>query len=180
MNKNKKYWESWEIVSIGTFAALIRISSFLISVTGGGMNPISMILKNIVATSFLVILLCRVRKYGVFSLFVIINSIMTIMMMGRGVMNAPMAFLAGLAGDRIIVMLGGYEKTKAVITGVAFYETVSRIASMGIGYLFMRENINLFYFALVAVAIGYFGCIIGIFTGLYFSKELKHAGIIRS
>ncbi len=179
MGKKRKYWESWEIVSIGTFAALIRISSFLVSITGGGMNPVAMILKNLIATSLLVILLYRVRKYGVLSLYVLINSIMTMVMMGRGMMMAPCALLAGLIGDWLIVMLGGYRSTAAVLVGVGFYETVYRIVSLGLGYFFMRENINLLYFAVVTVSIGYIGCIAGIFTGMHFSRELKHAGIIR-
>ena len=180
MDKKKKYWESWEIVSIGTFAALIRISSFLVSITGGGMNPVAMILKNLIATSLLVILIYRVRKYGVLSLYVLINSIMTMVMMGRGIMIAPMALLAGLIGDWLIVVLGGYRKTAAVLIGLGFYETAYRAASLGLGFLFMRENLSLLYFAVITVSIGYTGCIGGIFTGMYFSRELKHAGIIRS
>ena len=111
MNKKKKYWESWEIVSIGTFCCFDKDIKFsCINNRRGGMNPVAMILKNLIATSLLVILLYRVKKYGVLSLYVLINSIMTMVMMGRGMMMAPCALLAGLIGDWLIVYTWRIQK----------------------------------------------------------------------
>ncbi|MEA1868535.1 MAG: hypothetical protein U9N19_10635 [Thermodesulfobacteriota bacterium] len=50
-NRKKRYWQPWEFITIGTFAALIKISTMLIAIAGGGMNPVSPIGKNVVATA---------------------------------------------------------------------------------------------------------------------------------
>lgn len=65
----KRYWQSRELITIGTFAALIEISTLLIAIAGGGMNPVTMVIKNIVATSLLIVLLYKVRKFGALTLF---------------------------------------------------------------------------------------------------------------
>ncbi len=180
MKKTKKYyWENRELIIIGTFAALIKIVSFLVSITGGGMNPIAMIMKNIIATALLVVLVANIRKFGVLMLYVTIASLISIITFGRGLMIAPGMILAGLICDLIIKLAGGYKSNFAIILGVAFFDIMFRIISLALGYLFTRENPQLMLFAFVAVGVGYIGCVIGLFVGNYFAKELRHAGIIR-
>ncbi len=179
MNKEKFYWETRELVVIGTFAALIKIVSFLVAITGGGMNPIAMVAKNIVSTALLIILVFNVRKFGVLSLYVLISGMITILTMGRGLMLLPGILIAGFICDLIIKFCGGYKSSFAIIAGVALFDIFYRAISLSLGYLFMRENPQLLYFAGITVAIGYIGCIIGLFTGNIFAKELKHAGIIK-
>ena len=42
---------------LGVFAASIKVTSLIIALAGGGMNPVSLILKNLVFTTLLVVLL---------------------------------------------------------------------------------------------------------------------------
>ncbi|PID28326.1 MAG: hypothetical protein CSB55_04990 [Candidatus Cloacimonadota bacterium] len=180
MENKKYYWNTRELVVIGTFTAMIRIVSFLISITGGGMNPVSMILKNIVQTALLIILIFSVRKFGTLTLYVLISSGITILTMGSGLMTMPGLLIGGIICDLIIKHLGGFKSDFAVLAGVAFFDFFNRLVSLNIGFWMVRENKMMFIFAAVAVGVGYLGCLIGLFVGKAFSKELRHAGLIRS
>jgi energy-coupling factor transport system substrate-specific component len=179
MKARKHYWETRELVIIGSFAALIKVVSFLVSIAGGGMNPLSLIAKNVVATSLLIILISSVRKFGVLMLYVTISGIITMLTMGRGMMILPGLLLAGFICESIIRLTGGYRSTRAIIIGVFFFDFMYRAISLGLGYLFTRENPQLLMMAVFVVAVGYVGCLIGLGVGAAFSKELKHAGIIK-
>jgi len=179
MKTKKHYWETRELVIIGSFAALIKIISFLVSITGGGMNPLALIAKNIVATSLLIILISSVRKFGVLTLYVAISGIISMLTMGRGMMLLPGLLIAGILCEFIIKFFGGYKSPKAIIVGVFLFDLLFRGISMALAYIFVRENPQLLVMAGIAVAIGYVGCLIGLGVGSSFSKELKHAGIIK-
>ncbi|PID27893.1 MAG: hypothetical protein CR982_04915 [Candidatus Cloacimonadota bacterium] len=175
----KDYWESWELISIGIFAALVKILTFLISITGGGMNPISLMLKNGVGTTLLIILMLKVQKFGVFTIYVLINTVLAIIMSGGGAMMSPVGLIAtGIITDYI---LGNREKTgrARAVLGILFFETFSRVVSLVIGYISIRETPQFFYMGVAVVSLGYLGCLGGVFAGFRFSKELKVAGIIK-
>ncbi len=177
--EKKQYWETRELVIIGSFAALIKIISFLVSITGGGMNPVALVAKNIVATSLLIILISSVRKFGVLTLYVGIAGIITMLTMGRGLMLLPGLLLAGIISELIIKATGGYKSPAAVIMGVFLFDILYRVIALSLSFAFSRENPQLMIMATVIVIIGYLGCLIGLGVGSRFSKELKHAGIIR-
>jgi energy-coupling factor transport system substrate-specific component len=179
MENKKYYWQTRELVVIGTFTAMIRIVSFLISITGGGMNPLSMIAKNVVQTALLIILIFSVRKFGTFTLYVLISSAISMITMGSGLMTMPGMLLGGFLCDLIIKFAGGFKSNFAVLAGVAFFDFFNRAISLSIGYLMVRENKTMLIFATVAVVLGYLGCLIGLFVGKSLSKELRHAGLIR-
>ena len=44
----KRHWEARELVLVGVFAAAAKLSSLLIALAGGGMNPVSLVAKNLV------------------------------------------------------------------------------------------------------------------------------------
>mgnify|MGYP007091287558 CR=1 FL=1 len=46
----KRHWEARELVLVGVFAAAAKLSSLLIALAGGGMNPVSLVAKNLVYT----------------------------------------------------------------------------------------------------------------------------------
>ena len=50
-------WGARDLVVIGVFAATAKLSTVLIAMVGGGMNPVSLLLKNVVFTTLLVIML---------------------------------------------------------------------------------------------------------------------------
>ena len=45
MKTIQRHWQSRELVLIGVFAAAAKLSSLLIALAGGGMNPVSLIAK---------------------------------------------------------------------------------------------------------------------------------------
>ena len=178
-NVKKRYWQSRELIVIGIFAALIKISTLLIAIAGGGMNPITMVLKNVVATSLLIVLLYKVRKFGVLTLFVLVSSVVSLLLMDGNMMTLPGMIIAGLICDCLIVAIGGYRRAWALILGVGLFDFLSRAISLGYSYLMFREEPKLFLMGVVIVGIGYLGCLLGLGSGVLFLKELRHAGIIR-
>ncbi len=127
----KRYWQSRELIVIGIFAALIKISTLLIAIAGGGMNPITMVLKNVVATSLLIVLLYKVRKFGVLTLFVFVSSVVSLLLMGGNMMTLPGMIIAGLICDCLIVTIGGYRRAWALILLVGLFDILSRAISLG-------------------------------------------------
>lgn len=172
-------WDTEELVLIGTFAALIKIITLTVSLLGGGMNPLTLLLKNVVATSMLVVLLHKVPRAGVLILYVLQQAIIMVMMMGSGMIILPGYLVAALIAESLALLGGGNQKTAAIILAVGCYDLTSRSVSMGMSWLFMRENIGLFLAATAIIAFGYIGCIIGLGTGVKFVKEFRNAGFIR-
>ncbi len=175
----KRYWQARELIVIGIFAALIKVSTLLIAIAGGGMNPVTMVLKNIVATSLLVVLLYKVRKFGVLTLFVMVSGVVSLLLMGGNMITVPGMLIAGLICDCLIVITGGYKRTWSLIVGIGLFDFLSRAITLGYSYLTFREEPKLFIMGVVVVIIGYLGCVLGLGSGVFFVKELKHAGIIR-
>jgi len=178
MENKKNYWETRDLVVIGSFTAMIKIVSFLISITGGGMNPLSMIAKNLVQTTLLIILIFSVKKFGTLTLYVLISGVISMITMGRGMMTLPGLLVGGFLADLIIRIFGGFKSNFAVLAGVAVFDLLSRFVSLSIGFLMVRENKAMLLFAAIAVTLGYLGCLIGLFVGKSFAKELRHAGVI--
>ena len=175
----KRYWEAGELITIGTFAALIKTSTLLIAVAGGGMNPISLVVKNAVATALLIILLFKVPKFGVLTLFSFISTLVGLVLMGGNVMMMAGALVAGIVCDGFLSFMNGYRKTIFLLLGVTLFDLMSRGISLGYSWFFFREASSLFMIGVIVVGIGYVGCLIGLPAGVIFAKELRHAGIIR-
>ena len=178
-NRKKRYWQPWELITIGTFAALIKISTMLIAIAGGGMNPVSLIGKNVVATALLIVLAYKVRKFGTLTVFVLVSTMVSLLLMGGNMMTIPGMIAAGILCDCLIVLSGGYKKAWALVAGVGLFDLLSRAISLSYSYMLMREELGFFYMGAVIVGIGYFGCILGLPCGIYFVKELRHACIVR-
>ena len=177
----KFYWTTEHLVLVGIFSALIRISGLAISLIGGGPNPIALFLRNGLTTALLVVLVCRVRKFGVLSLYCLVNVVISFFMSASiMVFLLPAQLAAAVLSDLIIAAAGGYRNTLSVIAGVAMYDLFSRATSLGVSYLFMRENLQLFAAGVFMITLGYFGSLlVGLPAGYKFVKELRHAGLIR-
>lgn len=177
--RKKPYWKMQDLVVIGIFAAVTKVSSILVALVGGGMNPLSLILKNLVFTTMLVVLLYKVRKFGCLFLFLLVGSIVSMMLMGgRIFLVIPMLF-AALIAEGVIVLLGGYQKSVNLMIGVGLFDLLFKTSSMAVAWLYMREQQEMVVMVAIIVAIGYIGAFAGLFTGAYFVKELRHSGIIR-
>ena len=64
------------------------------------------------------------------------------------------------------------------VLGAAVFDVVSKVLSVGVSWLFMRENPAMMVMVVPFVAIGYLGSVGGLFSGVKAVKELRHAGII--
>ena len=80
--KLKYHWSIQELVTIGVFAAAAKVITMVVALAGGGMNPVTLLIKNLIFTTFFIVMLYKVRKSGTIMLC-IINSI-TAFNGGRG------------------------------------------------------------------------------------------------
>lgn len=174
----RHYWQVRELVTIGVFAALIKVSSLLVALVGGGMNPLTLVLKNLIFTTLLVVLLFKVRKQGTLLLFNVVSILMSMLLMGGGFFLLPAMILAGLMAEGVILLFGGYGRGWAVLAGVACYDLLFKVSSLGISWIFVREQPELLLMSAIFVLMGYGGAILGLPVGWRFVRELRHAGIV--
>ena len=128
----KPYWMVRELVTIGVFAALVKVSSLLVALIGGGMNPLTLILKNLLFTSLLLVLLFKIRKPGTLLLFNAVSIMVSMLLMGGGFFLLPSVILAGFVAEGLILVLGGYGRAWAVMLGVAYFDLISKSLSLDI------------------------------------------------
>lgn len=175
------YWDTESLIVVGLFTALGKAASLLVALLGGGMNPVTLLLKNGIATALLVVMLARVRRFGTLALYTLVAQVISFLMTG-GIMvgTLPFYLLGALAADALIACCGGYRRIGAVLLGVAVYDALGRMLSIALSFLLARENVGMVGVGAAIVTFGYLGCLlIGLPCGAKFVKELRHAGIIR-
>ena len=172
-------WGARDLVVIGVFAATAKLSTVLIAMVGGGMNPVSLLLKNVVFTTLLVIMLYKVRQPGTLSLFVIVSALVNFLLLGGNVTLIPPMLAAALVSEAVMKFVKSLGWKGAVFWGVGCFDFLSKGLSLAVSYLMMRESPALMAVGLPIVRIGYAGSLIGLYTGYRSMKELRHAGIVR-
>lgn len=172
-------WGARDLVVIGVFAATAKLSTVLIAMVGGGMNPVSLLLKNVVFTTLLVIMLYKVRQPGTLSLFVIVSALANFLLLGGNVTLIPPMLAAALVSEAVMKFVKSLGWKGAVFWGVGCFDFLSKGLSLAVSYLMMRESPALMAVVLPIVLIGYAGSLIGLYTGYRSMKELRHAGIVR-
>lgn len=172
-------WGARDLVVIGVFAATAKLSTVLIAMVGGGMNPVSLLLKNVVFTTLLVIMLYKVRQPGTLSLFVIVSALVNFLLLGGNVTLIPPMLVAALVSEAVMKFVKSLGWKGAVFWGVGCFDFLSKGLSLAESYLMMRESPALMAVVLPIVLIGYAGSLIGLYTGYRSMKELRHAGIVR-
>ena len=172
-------WGARDLVVIGFFAATAKLSTVLIAMVGGGMNPVSLLLKNVVFTTLLVIMLYKVRQPGTLSLFVIVSALVNFLLLGGNVTLIPPMLVAALVSEAVMKFVKSLGWKGAVFWGVGCFDFLSKGLSLAVSYLMMRESPALMAVVLPIVLIGYAGSLIGLYTGYRSMKELRHAGIVR-
>ena len=178
MQSQTSRWTAQELVVLGVFAAAAKISSLLIALAGGGMNPVMLILKNLVFTTLLVVLLTKVPKSGTLLLFTAVTMLVSLLLLGGSVALIPAAFVGAAAGEAG-KLAGGFGRLRGVIAAVAAYDLVSKSFSLGVAYLFLRESPGLMQIVIPIVGVSYLGCLLGLWGGKNSVAELRHAGLIR-
>lgn len=172
-------WGARDLVVIGVFAATAKLSTVLIAMVGGGMNPVSLLLKNVVFTTLLVIMLYKVRQPGTLSLFVIVSALVNFLLLGGNVTLIPPMLVAALVSEAVMKFVKSLGWKGFVFWGVGCFDFLSKGLSLAVSYLMMRESPALMAVVLPIVLIGYAGSLIGLYTGYRSMKELRHAGIVR-
>lgn len=175
----RRRWEARELVLIGVFAAAAKLSSLLIALAGGGMNPVSLVAKNLVYTTLMIVLLTKVPKAGTLLLFTAVSLLVSICLMGGSVTLLPAVVLGALLGELAVLASGGTKTPWAPWVGVGVYDLVGKALSLGVSFLFMRESPALMTVIVPVVLVGYLGSVGGLWFGHKTVGELRHAGFIR-
>ncbi len=172
------HWNTRELVIVGVFATVIKASTIMVAYMGGGMNPVTLAAKNCLYTTLMIVLLHKVPRTWTMTLAVGLTALVSLLLMGQGVLHGPATVLACLLGEGTIRALGGYGRTRNLVAGVLVAELASKAMSLSISWMMMREQPGMLITATVFVLIGVVGTFTGAFTGVRFMKELRHAGII--
>ena len=106
----KRRWEPRELVLIGVLAAAAKLSSLLIALAGGGMNPISLLGKNLVYTTLMIVLLTKVPKLWTLTLFTVVSMLVSVLLLGGSLTLLPAALAGALLGELFVVLSGGVHK----------------------------------------------------------------------
>lgn len=178
--KLKHHWSIQELVTIGVFAAAAKVITMVVALAGGGMNPVTLLIKNLIFTTFFIVMLYKVRKSGTIILFTFVSLIVSLLLMGAEASTSLGMFMASFIGEFFILLFGGMKNKYAPIIGVAAFDLSYRVLSMFIAYMVMRETPEIVYAVIPIIAIGYLGAVIGLYTGIKAVKELRYAGIVRS
>ena len=178
--KLKYHWSIQELVTIGVFAAAAKVITMVVALAGGGMNPVTLLIKNLIFTTFFIVMLYKVRKSGTIMLFTFVSLIVSLLLMGAEASTSLGMFMASFIGEFFILLFGGMKNKYAPIIGVAAFDLSYRVLSMFIAYMVMRETPEIVYAVIPIIAIGYLGAVIGLYTGIKAVKELRYAGIVRS
>lgn len=120
---NRHYWSARELVVLGVFSAAAKLSTLLVALVGGGMNPVSLLAKNLIFTTLLVVMLYKVRKPGTLALFVLVNMLISMLLLGGSVTLLPAMLLAAGCAEAAMACSGGMRKPWAPVLGVAVYES---------------------------------------------------------
>ena len=166
-------WGARDLVVIGVFAATAKLSTVLIAMVGGGMNPVSLLLKNVVFTTLLVIMLYKVRQPGTLSLFVIVSALVNFLLLGGNVTLIPPMLAAALVSEAVMKFVKSLGWKGAVFWGVGCFDFLSKGLSLAVSYLMMRESPALMAVVLPIVLIGYAGSLIRSLHRLPFYEGIK-------
>lgn len=176
--KSMGAWQVRDLVILGVFAAAAKLSTLLVALVGGGMNPVTLLAKNCIFTVLMLVLLCKVRRPGTLTLFVCVNMLISLLLLGGAVSLLVPMLVAAVFAECMVFVCGGVHKTWPLFVGVGLYDLLSKVLSLGMSWFFMRENAAMMYVAVPMVALGYLGSIAGLFCGGQAVKELRHAGFI--
>lgn len=127
---NRHYWSAQELVVLGVFSAAAKLSTLLVALVGGGMNPVSLLAKNLIFTTLLVVMLYKVRKPGTLALFVLVNMLISMLLLGGSVTLLPAMLLAAGCAEAVMACSGGMRKPWAPVLGVAVYDLTSKVFSL--------------------------------------------------
>lgn len=89
----------------------------LIALAGGGLNPVSLILKNLVFTTLMVVLLYKVRKTGALTLFSLVSALISFVLLGGGITSIPSSLCSAMLTELCVILTGGCKRSYAPVVG---------------------------------------------------------------
>ena len=173
-------WSAHDLVVLGVFSAAAKLSTLVVALAGGGINPVTLLLKNLIFTTMLVVILYKVRTPGTLVLFVLVNMLVSLLLLGGSVTLLPSMLGGALLGEAAAFAAGGLSRPWGPVLAVGVYDLSSKILSLGMSWLTLRESPGMLVPVAIIVALGYAGSFMGLFSGVRAVRELRHAGIVRS
>ena len=173
-------WCAPDLVVLGVFSAAAKLSTLVVALAGGGINPVTLLLKNLIFTTMLVVMLYKVRTPGTLVLFMLVNMLVSLLLLGGSVTLLPSMLGGALLGEAAAFAAGGLSRPWGPVLAVGVYDLSSKILSLGMSWLTLRESPGMLVPVAIIVALGYAGSFMGLFSGVRAVRELRHAGIVRS
>ncbi|MDR0882196.1 MAG: MptD family putative ECF transporter S component [Candidatus Adiutrix sp.] len=174
-------FETRDLVTIGLFAGAAKAATLVVALMGGGMNPVTMVLKSALFSALWVVLLVKVPKTGTLTLANTVGALLAFFLMGQTMITLPSLMAATLLVEVGIRSLGGYQgRPWLAALAVGLSELASRVIHIAYTYLWIREQPALLAMVAVISLLSYFGICLGLFGGLRMVRELRHAGLIQN
>ena len=173
-------WSAHDLVVLGVFSAAAKLSTLVVALAGGGINPVTLLLMNLIFTTMLVVMLYKVRTPGTLVLFVLVNMLISMLLLGGSITLLPSMLGGALLGEAAAFAAGGLLRPWGPVLAVGVYDLSSKIFSLGMSWLALRESPAMLVPVAIIVALGYVGSFMGLFSGVRAVRELRHAGIVRN
>ena len=173
-------WSAHDLVVLGVFSAAAKLSTLVVALAGGGINPVTLLLKNLIFTTMLVVMLYKVRTPGTLVLFVLVNMLISMLLLGGSITLLPSMLGGALLGEAAAFAAGGLLRPWGPVLAVGVYDLSSKIFSLGMSWLALRKSPAMLVPVAIIVALGYVGSFMGLFSGVRAVRELRHAGIVRN
>lgn len=173
-------WSAHDLVVLGVFSAAAKLSTLVVALAGGGINPVTLLLKNLIFTTMLVVMLYKVRTPGTLVLFVLVNMLISMLLLGGSITLLPSMLGGALLGEAAAFAAGGLLRPWGPVLAVGVYDLSSKVFSLGMSWLALRESPAMLVPVAIIVALGYVGSFMGLFSGVRAVRELRHAGIVRN
>jgi energy-coupling factor transport system substrate-specific component len=174
-------FETRELVAIGLFSAAAKASSLMLALVGGGMNPLTLILKSAVQSALLVVLLAKVPKTGTLTLSNLIGLLLSFLLMGQHVISLPVILAGTMAVELAAWLCGGLARRPwLAIPMLAASELATRLINVAVSFLGVREQPGLMAMVIAVSAFSYLGILLGLVGGVRMTRELRHAGLIQN
>jgi len=175
------WFETRDLVTIGLFAGAAKASTLMLALVGGGMNPLTMILKSFVFSALWVVMLTKVPKTGALTLANTVAALLGFFLLGQAVISLPSLIAATMAVEFFIHLSGGIRRRPWLAPlAVALSELAMRIINLFLAYLTTREQPGLMVMVVIISAFSYLGILLGLIGGKKMVKELRYAGLIQT
>jgi energy-coupling factor transport system substrate-specific component len=172
-------FKTHELITIGLFAAGSRAATLTVALLGGGMNPVSMIVRSAVHSALLLVLLAKVPRTGALTLANLVGGLLAFLLMGQAMMTLPAVVVATALVELSVRLAGGLERRpRLALPLVVTSELLIRCANVGISLLAFREQRAMAVMVVAISAFSYLGILLGLVGGVRMVKELRRAGLV--